>query len=148
MAGLNDLEGLQARSVLQETVFRSHVPLIGPLIAWLRSAWNNVSTTWYVRPLIAQQNEFNALVAGQLRRVAEQINSQEAQLSELNHRVGELEGRLRDLSAWLIAQDREHSELVHDLAELRVQLGRLRKALAEMSGAMPQGEADDEERSG
>lgn len=161
MADLHDIEHLEARSALQETVFRSRVPVIGPLIAWFRSAWNSVSTRWYVRPLIAQQNEFNALVAGQLRRVAEQINSQEVQLSELNHRVGELdrriteqadrigahEGRLRDLSAWLIAQDREQSEVIHDLAELRVRVGQMRKALAEAAVSMSQGDTDDEERS-
>ncbi|MGC8782654.1 MAG: hypothetical protein ACP5UQ_17470, partial [Anaerolineae bacterium] len=130
----HDIECLRAKSVLQETVFRSRLPVIGPLIAWLRTAWNSVSTKWYVRPLIAQQSEFNALVVGQLRNIAEQLDFQERQI--------------HDLSVWLIAQDREQSAAIYDLAELRVQLGQLRKVLAEMSAAMPQGDADNERRSG
>lgn len=162
---LHDIERLQAKSALEETAFRSHLPVIGPLIAWVRAAWNSVSTKWYVRPLIAQQSEFNALVAGQLRSIAEHINSQETRLSELDRRLGEQadrsaqqhawtadrigshEGRLHDLSAWLIAQDREQSEAIHDLAEIRVQLGQMRKRLAQMPALMPRGDADDEERS-
>lgn len=180
VTGQDDIERLQARSLLQETVFRSRLPVIGPLIAGFRAAWNSVSTKWYVRPLIAQQSEFNALVVGQLRSLAGQLAGQETRLGELDRRVGELdrrvgelarrlaeqadrwaqedariddrvgaqEGRLRDLSAWLIAQDREQSAAIHDLAELRVQLRQMRKALAEMSAAMPQGDADGEKRSG
>lgn len=146
----HDIERLQAKGALQEPVFRSRLPLIGPLIAWFRATWNSVSTKWYVRPLIAQQNEFNALVVGQIKSIAEQLNSQETRLDEIERRVGEIErrvgaheGRLHDLSAWLIAQDREQSAAIHDLAEIRVQLGQIRKRLAPMSASAPERDADD-----
>ncbi|MDQ1300433.1 MAG: hypothetical protein QG637_351 [Chloroflexota bacterium] len=157
MISSHEIERLQTASALQETVFRSHFPVIGPLIAWFRAAWNNISTKWYVRPLIAQQNEFNALVVNQLRRMAEQLHGQEAQLVEVDRRIGEIdhrlaegaaqsaqlrswiadrtgsqETRIHDLAAWLIAQDREQSESIHDLAELRVQLVQLRKQLTQV----------------
>jgi len=47
---------------VQERPFRSRVPVIGPLIAWLRDRWNRISTTWYVRPILEQQVAFNAAV--------------------------------------------------------------------------------------
>jgi hypothetical protein len=155
-----EIERLQTTSTLQETSFRSHLPVIGPLIAWFRAAWNSVSIKWYVRPLIAQQSEFNVLVVGQLRNIAEQLNSQEtrlggierqigevdrriweidrrlaegaAQSAQLADRIGAQETRIHDLDAWLIAQDREQSESIHDLAELRVQLVQLRKQVAQV----------------
>lgn len=149
----HEIERLQTTSTLQETIFRSHLPVIGPLIAWFRSAWNSVSTKWYVRPLIAQQSEFNVLVVNQLRGMAEQLHGQEARLVEVDRRIWEIdrrlaegaaqsaqfadriglqETRIHDLDAWLIAQDREQSESIHDLAELRVQLVQLRKQVAQV----------------
>lgn len=38
MKDLDDIERLQAKGALQEMVFRSHLPVIGPLIAWFRAA--------------------------------------------------------------------------------------------------------------
>lgn len=157
MTDSHEIERLQAEGVLQEPTFRSRLPLIGPFIAWFRAAWNSVSTKWYVRPLIAQQNEFNALVAGQIGSIAEQLHSQEIRLGEIERRLGEIErrvgeiehgvgahdGRLHDLGAWLIAQDREQSEAIHDLAEIRVQLGQIRKRLAPMSVSAPRRDADN-----
>lgn len=150
MTDSHEIEHLQTKGVLQEPTFRSRLPLIGPFIAWFRATWNSVSTKWYVRPLIAQQNEFNALVVGQIRSIVEQLHSQETRLGEIERRVGEIEhgvgahdGRLHDLGAWLIAQDREQSEVIHDLAEIRVQLGQIRKRLAPMSASAPRRDADN-----
>jgi O-antigen chain-terminating methyltransferase len=47
---------------VQEQPFQSRVPLLGPLIAWFRERWNRVATKWYVRPLLHQQQHFNAAV--------------------------------------------------------------------------------------
>ena len=55
------LAQLKQRKVVVEIPFRSRVPLIGSVVAWLRTRWNRVSTQWYVRPLLQQQNEINAL---------------------------------------------------------------------------------------
>lgn len=47
---------------IREQPFASNLPLVGRLIAWFRERWNRISTKWYVQPILAQQNEFNASV--------------------------------------------------------------------------------------
>lgn len=98
------LAQLQKKWQVQERPFQSDTPLIGPLIVWLRESWNSVSTKWYVRPLIQQQNEFNRLTVEQLKEII-----------ELRMRLEEFNGRL-------IAQDKNQSTIVHDMGELTTQL--------------------------
>ncbi|MCP4421017.1 MAG: glycosyltransferase family 2 protein [Chloroflexi bacterium] len=86
---------------LQEQPFASHTPIIGPLIARFREMWNSVAAKWYVRPLIAQQNQINKQVVD----------------------------RLRYLETNFIDMDREQSLLVHDIAELTVQLTQTNRLL-------------------
>jgi hypothetical protein len=136
-----NLERLRQLATLQEYCFRSSIPLIGPLIARLRAAWNSVSTKWYVRPLLQQQNEFNELVAvaiaahdADLHNQAAQLRVFEDRLAEDAIRPGELQARIRDHDAWLIAQDREQSELVRDLAELRLLLVQMNRLLLALNG--------------
>jgi hypothetical protein len=52
---------------IHEVAFTSQVPVLGKLIVAIRSLWNSVATKWYVRPMIQQQNVFNAQVANYLR---------------------------------------------------------------------------------
>lgn len=92
---------LIAKAHIEERPFRSDVPVIGSLIARFRETWNRVATKWYVRPLLAQQNEFNQLIAEQIH----------------------------DHNVRLIAQDRERTELVHDTAELTAQLIQMNRLL-------------------
>ncbi|MCI0644014.1 MAG: glycosyltransferase family 2 protein [Chloroflexi bacterium] len=108
-AGL--LPELEQNWQVQEQPFTSHVPLLGPAIARLRELWNSVSTKWYVRHLLQQQNEFNALVVRQLvahnRELAEQTVARPeeeeewlelaAQLTQLASQVASLEQRLARL---------------------------------------------------
>lgn len=97
-----DNEWLTTQAEVMERPFSSSTPLIGPLIARFRTAWNRISTQWYVRPLLAQQNRYNRLVAE----------------------------RLQDVDARLIAQDRALTQLTHDAAELTAQLVQLNRQLA------------------
>ena len=53
---------LHAHYPIREQPFTSRLPLIGRLIAWFRERWNRISTKWYVQPLLAQQNQFNASI--------------------------------------------------------------------------------------
>jgi hypothetical protein len=99
---------LAEKSQVVERPFTSNVPLAGPFIARFREAWNSVSTRWYVRPLLAQQNAYNQMVAEQVR---------------------ELHGRLQDLDGRLIVQDKEQTNLVHDTAELTTQLIQMNRRL-------------------
>ena len=92
---------LLEKSQVQERPFQSGAPLFGGLIAWLRTRWNNVATTWYVRPLLAQQNEFNRLIVAQLH----------------------------EHDAWLITQDREQTALVQETAVIATQAIQLQRQL-------------------
>lgn len=97
----DDKDWLEELAEVQEHTFRSETPIVGPLIARFRQGWNSVSTKWYVRSLIQQQNQFNRLVAQRLRQQDER----------------------------LVAQDREQTELVHDLSEVTAQLAQANRLL-------------------
>ncbi|MFO7538912.1 MAG: glycosyltransferase family 2 protein [Chloroflexota bacterium] len=84
-----------------ERPFASTIPLIGPLVARFRTAWNNVSTKWYVRGLLQQQNGINR----------------------------QLVTRLQFMDERLVAQDQAHSQLIYDVAELNVQLAQMNRLL-------------------
>ena len=100
-----DRAWLQEKGRLQERPFSSSVPLIGPLIVRFRSLWNNVAAKWFVRPLIEQQNEFNALLV---------------------QRLSDLEGQV---VPQIIEQDREQTRLGRETAELGLQIVQLNRLL-------------------
>lgn len=82
------LAELDARWQLKEQPFVSGLPILGRLIVAARSAWNWMSTKWYVRPLIQQQSEFNSHAVRTLREVI-------AEQQMLADRVERLEDLLR-----------------------------------------------------
>lgn len=88
-------------AVLTERPFTSTVPLIGPLIARFRAAWNNVASRWYLGHLMAQQNEFNRLVVAQLGRHEAETREMLALLEEQVVITAEMELRLQELAARL-----------------------------------------------
>ena len=92
---------LYDKAEIKEQPFRSPSRVVGPLIARFRSLWNSVSTKWYVRPLLQQQNRFNGLLVE----------------------------RLHDHDQRLLEQDREQTALAHDLAELSAQLAQTNRLL-------------------
>lgn len=85
---------LLARSQIKERPFVSETAVVGGLIAKFREFWNSISTKWYIRPLLQQQNEFNRLVTQSI----------------LEH------------DDWLIAQDHEQTANTQKIAELTAQL--------------------------
>lgn len=105
------LEALEARREVVERPFNSNVPLLGPLIARFRDGWNSISTKWYVRPLLQQQNEFNLAVVQHLQRVA---------------------ARLDTHGAWLADQDDDQQALLARTEELSRQIDRMNRALASL----------------
>jgi hypothetical protein len=104
----DEFQHLIARGTLQEHVFHSDVPAIGPLIARLRVAWNSISTKWAVRSIIQQQNQFNAVVVEYLRD-------------------------LGTLGECLSEVDREQVALRRDLAELALQVSQMNRLLTTMN---------------
>ena len=155
------LDQLRTRQLIREQPFASHVPIFGRLIARFRSAWNAVSTKWYVRPLLQQQNEFNELAVNQLAEQAERLRQQQIRLDHHEQRLDEQAGRLAEMmaalsdrvefqmdrihdhDAWLVAQDREQAELTHDLAELRLLLGQVNRLLLDLKMRAEHSEACD-----
>jgi hypothetical protein len=148
---------LQSRQTLREHPFHSNVPLLGPLIAWFRECWNSVSTRWYVRALIEQQNAFNAAVVAHLRTYEDRLLNLQAQIDVLKQTT-DSEGlnlqaqidvlkQTTDSEGWLIQQDRQQTALIHDLAELTTQLALksralsdLEQRLAHLEGTQPPGQ--------
>jgi GT2 family glycosyltransferase len=65
---------------VRERPFTSSAPLLGSLVVALRRRLNNLSTRWYVQPILQQQVDYNASVARALREMS-------AQLAELQARV-------------------------------------------------------------
>lgn len=102
------LHQLQTAAVVQERPFFSTTPFIGPLIARFRTAWNNIATRWYVLPLVAQQNQYNLLLANHIHVLHEQI--------------AHLNGRL-------LPTDHAYTQLTHDLAEMTAQLTQTNRLL-------------------
>lgn len=120
-AGLSDLWGraraagigpsalarLSAAAVLEERPFASTTPLIGPLIARFRSAWNDVASRWYLRHLMEQQNAFNRLAVemianyeAETREIQELVELLEEQVvisSEMSVRLQELEALVKEM---------------------------------------------------
>ena len=108
---------LAGSAVVAERPFSSQTPLIGPLIARFRSAWNNVAARWYVRPLTAQQNAFNQEIVNELTLSAE---------------------RLRDQGAIILAQESDQVHVQQRQADLRVELAQLEQQLTQLSTRLQQ----------
>lgn len=95
---------LLEKSQVVEQPFVSNKPILGGFITWFREIWNSMSTKWYVRPLLQQQNDFNRLLVEWLH----------------------------DFDARLTAQDREQTAAIHDAAETAarvIQMNRLLQSI-------------------
>lgn len=66
---------------VRERPFRSSAPIFGRLIVRLRERINNLSTRWYVQPILQQQVDYNASVARMLREMSRQLTELEARVA-------------------------------------------------------------------
>jgi hypothetical protein len=98
-----DADPLASMWEVTERPFTSDTPVIGSLIVRLRELWNWMSTRWYVRALLEQQNRFNYRIL---------------------QRVTELETHVLDFDA-----DRESTVLTREMGELRVRLTTLEQRI-------------------
>ncbi len=99
------LSELNERWMIREVPFRSRAPVVGPLIAGFRNAWNWVSTKWYVRAILQQIVSFNALVvralseanlehqtlATEVRQLRALCEQQQTKIDELERAVERLQ---------------------------------------------------------
>lgn len=93
------LERLAEAGVLREQPFISNIPLVGPIIASFRSAWNNVASRWYVNHLMTQQNNFNRMTVAQLEQYEAELRGQMELLEEQVVLTVELRRRVEKLQA-------------------------------------------------
>ncbi len=101
------LARLAAAATVVERPFASSVPLLGPLIARFRTAWNNVASRWYVHHVVEQQNTFNALAVRQLETYELELREQLALLEEQVVEQEELRRRVQELAAQVAALRRK-----------------------------------------
>ena len=101
---------------VREKPFRSTTPVVGKAVVRLRERLNNLSTRWYVQPILQQQVDYNASVARTLREIS-------GQLAELQARVG-LQALL---TAGLSARQQQApmDEIRSELETLRARIGQL-----------------------
>lgn len=112
---------LLAQARVAERPFTSQAPVVGPLIVWFRSLWNSVAAKWYVRPLLAQQNNFNRLLVERVQAQTQQAEARALQLAE---------------------QDRAQTELVRETAELTARVVQLNRALEALDARLARLEGD------
>ncbi len=115
---------LRASSVVVERPFVSDVPILGPLIVFVRRAWNNVAARWFVLPLVQQQNRFNQMVVDAVReslrswaRLDKRIDTLDARLDEMLAKIDRVDQHLDQLDLRLISSDRDMTSLARKIAE-------------------------------
>ncbi len=84
------LELVLHSQTIQEHPFTSQVPVVGKMIVAVRSLWNSVATKWYVRPMLQQQNVFNAQVANYLSLLSLDVAENIRELTDLAERIAEM----------------------------------------------------------
>jgi DNA repair exonuclease SbcCD ATPase subunit len=95
----------------------SGLPLVGQL-----KEQANALTRWYVQPIVAQQNQFNAAVVQAMHSLAASIDQRSDALAQQHQLQSEAEMRRFERNELLIQQDREtlqqiHTQLANNLAE-------------------------------
>jgi GT2 family glycosyltransferase len=114
---------LNEHRLITEPTFQSDAPLVGPLIAAFRQQWNDVSTKWYVRLIMEQQQAFNAVAARLLAEQARLLEDREAQAQ---------------------ANAQDVNLLANQLLETQQQINQLRQAVATLQQQLEKREADSE----
>jgi O-antigen biosynthesis protein len=80
--------------LVEEKPFRSKIPFVAN---W-RERFNSISTKWYVKPLLQQQNDFNAATTRAIEEIGQVVMSRQAEqdltVSVLSGKIEQLEMRL------------------------------------------------------
>ncbi len=111
---------LAAQWEVKEQPFHSNAPVLGSGIAAFREAWNNISTRWYVLPMLQQQVMFNRSVVDSQ---AESAFTQIAILHIMKQVLGSIEDQRRDVA-----------QSVRDIDRLAQALAQLQRIEASKSG--------------
>jgi hypothetical protein len=82
---------------MREYVVRSGVPLVGPLIAWLRRNLTSHLREPYLDPIVERQVTFNQRVAEWIGRATGMLVTRDRRRQELEARVEALEAHVAHL---------------------------------------------------
>jgi hypothetical protein len=88
---------------VQERPFVSSVPFVGPLIAGIRTLWNSVSTKWFVRGILQQQNQVNYILAKRSEMQSQIWSELDRDQTRLTTQLAEIMFRLEKIEARLAA---------------------------------------------
>ena len=80
------LAEVRERWHVREVPFESQAPVVGPLVAAFRTAWNNVAARWHVWHILEQQNAFNQAMYRLVDGLCQELEVQ----AILNTRLGRL----------------------------------------------------------
>lgn len=96
----NGLLALKSREYVQEPIALSHRPRLGRFIVFFRKAFFHLFLKWFIRPVLEQQNGFNAAAARLIQdlaesheRTARELRETQARLEALEERIAEAERR-------------------------------------------------------
>lgn len=123
------LSRLRARRRVIEPQFTSAAPLVASALVRLRRGWNWMSTKWYVRPIVEQQNAFN-------ESVVDAISLIEDQAAETRHALNGLGQKLDTWEDLPVQSERAVVGLTRDLALLEARLQRIEDRLDRIDGAL------------
>ena len=114
---------------LQEQPFHSDKPLVGRLLVWLRTLWNNVATRWYVIPIIQQQTNINRRLLTEIAILREELSRELlAEITSLHEELsGEQEIRFV-LDKEMVTTRRDQAAALYSL---QAEVARLRARLEE-----------------
>lgn len=93
----NVWSALAGAAQVEPRPFASSIPVIGPLIAFVRQAWYNVAARWQDQLLFEQQNRFNQQVHEILVRQQQAIEELAGQFQERGLEAGILAKELARL---------------------------------------------------
>ncbi len=94
----------------------SDFPVIGPLVAWFRNSVNSISTKWYMRSILQQQNQLNRRLSEQTAQLQLQLSDQDHELSIMAHDMAEITNQLIQMNQMLIAIETKMTQLESDKA--------------------------------
>lgn len=118
---------------LVEPQFTSSLPTIGPVLVRVRRAWNWMSTKWYVRPIVEQQNAFNETVVDAIAELGDALKDQVAENRQALRDIG---GKLNTWEGSAVQSERAVVGFMRDLALLEARFQRIEDRLDRIDEAL------------
>ncbi len=114
------LDELAEKGNIQERPFTSTTPLIGPLLAGLRSLWATIAVKESVVDITRQQNEYNDAIVKELREMISRLPMQTADWLQQDSKLGTVKEQQAEI-------DSELAQMIRLVTSIESRLGRLEK---------------------